>query len=149
MRSAIQKLYHSITEVSQMIGEEQHVLRYWEREFPLLRPQKNRAGNRVYTQRDLAILRVIKRLLRQERYTVAGAREYLRQHQVGDEIDLHDPDDGAAQDAAPGGADAGTYAGVAESTAAAEAVGPAPDEVRQVVDELRDIAATLRSGLSS
>ena len=87
MQHAIKKLYYSITEAARIIGEEQHVLRYWEREFPQLRPQKNRAGNRVYTRRDLAILRVIKGLLREERYTVAGAREYLRQQGLPDEVD--------------------------------------------------------------
>lgn len=78
MQTSIKKLYHSITEAATLIGEEQHVLRYWEREFPQLRPQKNRAGNRVYTQRDLAVLIVIKQLLREKRYTVAGAREHLK-----------------------------------------------------------------------
>jgi len=80
MKTAIDRLYYSITDVSKMIGEEQHVLRYWEREFSQLRPQKNRAGNRVYAEKDLQVLRVIKRLLREERYTVAGAKEYLRTH---------------------------------------------------------------------
>lgn len=65
-----------------MIGEEQHVLRYWEREFIQLKPQKNRAGNRVYTAKDLAVLRLIKKLLREERYTVAGAKEHLKQQGV-------------------------------------------------------------------
>lgn len=87
MKTAIRKLYYSITEVSKIVGEEQHVLRYWEREFSQLRPQKNRAGNRVYTHRDLAVLRLIKRLLRQERYTVAGAREYLKQNNVLEELE--------------------------------------------------------------
>jgi len=87
MKTAIRKLYYSITEVSKIVGEEQHVLRYWEREFSQLRPQKNRAGNRVYTHRDLAVLRLIKRLLRQERYTVAGAKEYLKQNSVLEELE--------------------------------------------------------------
>ena len=80
MKTAIDRLYYSITEVAKMIGEEQHVLRYWEREFSQLRPQKNRAGNRVYADKDLGVLNVIKRLLREERYTVAGAKEYLKNH---------------------------------------------------------------------
>ncbi|NQW29694.1 MAG: MerR family transcriptional regulator [Ignavibacteria bacterium] len=78
MESSIQRLYYSITEVSKIIGEEQHVLRYWEREFSQLKPQKNRAGNRVYTKKDLEILQIIKKLLRDERYTVAGAKDHLR-----------------------------------------------------------------------
>ena len=63
------------------------MLRYWEREFSQLRPQKNRAGNRVYADKDLEVLRVIKRLLREERYTVAGAKEHLRSHGVQKEIE--------------------------------------------------------------
>jgi DNA-binding transcriptional MerR regulator len=86
MQTTIKKLYHSITEAAAFIGEEQHVLRYWEREFPQLRPQKNRAGNRVYTQRDLAVLLVIKQLLREKRYTVAGAREHLKTAGLPDEV---------------------------------------------------------------
>lgn len=82
MKSEINRLYYSITEVSAMLGEEQHVLRYWEREFPQLKPQKNRAGNRIYGTKEIQILRVIQFLLRQRRYTVAGANEHLRQSSV-------------------------------------------------------------------
>ena len=89
MKTAIDRLYYSITDVSKMIGEEQHVLRYWEREFSQLKPQKNRAGNRIYADKDLQVLMVIKKLLREERYTVAGAREYLRLNGVQEEaLDL-------------------------------------------------------------
>lgn len=90
MKSAINRLYYSITDVAKLIGEEQHVLRYWEREFSQLRPQKNRAGNRVYTEKDLAIVQVIRRLLREQRYTVAGAKEYLKSHGVQEEIEKFD-----------------------------------------------------------
>lgn len=76
-RVSVPKLYYSIGEVSQMFDEEQHVLRHWEREFSLLRPQKNRAGNRVYTERDIRILRVLKVLLREERKTIAQVRSIL------------------------------------------------------------------------
>jgi len=85
MKAGIERLYYSITEVSKMLDEEQHVLRYWEREFSQLRPQKNRAGNRVYTNKDLAVLTTIKKLLREKRYTVAGAKEHLR-HYTADEL---------------------------------------------------------------
>lgn len=130
MRTGIQKLYYSITEISKMVGEEQHVLRYWEREFPQLRPQKNRAGNRVYTHRDLSVLYVIKRLLRQERYTVAGAKELLRQQTIADLADL--AHENLATDGAPY-ADAG-----------APAASDAEREAKAIADELAAIAATLR-----
>lgn len=142
MRNAIQKLYYSITEISQMIGEEQHVLRYWEREFPQLRPQKNRAGNRVYTQRDLGILKVIKRLLRQERYTVAGAKEYLRQHSV---LDMVEQDVMLMED---------TTEAVTEGTSVGQ-VAPEADterralEAKALVDDLTSMAASLRRTASS
>lgn len=73
----IKKLYYSISEVSRLVGEEQYVLRYWETEFDVLRPKKNRAGNRIYTQKDVDIIKAIKKLLRDKRYTVQGAKEVV------------------------------------------------------------------------
>jgi len=73
----IPKLYYSIREVSQLFDEEQHILRHWEREIPVLHPNKNRAGNRVYTERDLRVLRVLKVLLREQRKTIAEVRTLL------------------------------------------------------------------------
>jgi DNA-binding transcriptional MerR regulator len=75
----IKKLYYSISEVSRMVGLEQYVLRYWETEFEQLRPQKNRAGNRIYTEKDIDIIKLIKRLTREDRYTIEGARQVLNQ----------------------------------------------------------------------
>jgi len=74
----ITKLYYSIGEVAQLAGEEPHVLRYWESEFPQLHPRKNRAGNRVYTNEDIDLVFRIRRLLRDEKYTIDGARQALR-----------------------------------------------------------------------
>jgi DNA-binding transcriptional MerR regulator len=76
--SGIKRLYYSISEVSQLVDEEQYVLRYWETEFEQLRPQKNRAGNRIYTDKELDLLRTIKHLLREKRFTIDGAKEHLR-----------------------------------------------------------------------
>jgi DNA-binding transcriptional MerR regulator len=73
----IKKLYYSISEVSERTGLEAHVLRYWETEFPQLLPRKNRAGNRTYTEADLALVERIRYLLREERYTLEGARRAL------------------------------------------------------------------------
>ncbi len=55
------------------------MLRYWETEFEQLRPQKNRAGNRIYTEKDIDIIKLIKRLTREDRYTIEGARQVLNQ----------------------------------------------------------------------
>jgi DNA-binding transcriptional MerR regulator len=67
------KLYYSISEVSQIVGEPQYVLRYWEKEFPLLKPKKNRAGNRIYSEKDIEIVRTIKTLLREQKLSLKGA----------------------------------------------------------------------------
>ena len=72
------KLYYSISEVSSLAGLKPHILRFWESEFPILRPRKNRAGNRAYTERDIRIIRTIKRLLYDEKYTIDGAKARLK-----------------------------------------------------------------------
>jgi len=74
----IRKLYYSISEVSKITDLEQYVLRYWESEFDELKPAKNRAGNRIYTNRDIKLILHIKRLLRDERYTIEGAKQVLK-----------------------------------------------------------------------
>ena len=71
------KLYYSISEVSRMTGLEAHVLRYWETEFPQMRPRKNRAGNRAYRPREIQYIHYIRHLLHEEKYTLQGAKKKL------------------------------------------------------------------------
>ena len=71
------KLYRSISEVSDMLGVKPHVLRYWETQFSMLRPKKNRAGNRMYRPDEVKLLIRIKELLYERRYTIAGAKRTL------------------------------------------------------------------------
>jgi DNA-binding transcriptional MerR regulator len=71
------KTYYSISEVCGLIGVEAHVLRYWESEFPQLRPKKNRSGNRAYRTRDIDIITTIKHLLYEEGFTIPGAKRRL------------------------------------------------------------------------
>ncbi len=73
----IKKLYYSIGEVSDLTGLKQYVLRYWETEFPHLKPNKNTAGNRIYRQNDIDNLVEIKKLLHEEKFTIKGAKQYL------------------------------------------------------------------------
>ena len=73
----LKKLYYSISEVSKLAGLEQYILRYWETEFEQLKPGKNRAGNRIYTNKDIKLILQIKRLLREEKYTIEGAKKIL------------------------------------------------------------------------
>ena len=78
---ATKKLYYSISEVSKIAELEQYVLRYWETEFEDLKPAKNLAGNRIYTNKDIKLILQIKKLLRDEKYTIEGAKKLLRQNQ--------------------------------------------------------------------
>ncbi|AFN75742.1 MerR family transcriptional regulator [Melioribacter roseus P3M-2] len=73
----LKKLYYSISEVSKITGLEQYILRYWETEFEQLKPSKNRAGNRIYTNKDIKLILEIKKLLREEKYTIEGAKKIL------------------------------------------------------------------------
>jgi len=72
------KLYHSISEVAELLGEPQSVLRFWETEFSELRPVKNKRGVRSYTEHDIDILKRIRHLTRDCGYTLDGVREQLR-----------------------------------------------------------------------
>ena len=74
---SIKKLYYSISEVSKITEVEQYVLRYWESEFEQLKPQKNRSGNRAYTNKDIQLILVIKLLLRDRKFTIEGAKKIL------------------------------------------------------------------------
>lgn len=81
---AATKTYYSITEVAGITKVKPHVLRYWESEFPTLRPKKNRAGNRTYQTNDIRQVILIKRLLYDEGYTIAGARTRLAKRDPAD-----------------------------------------------------------------
>src|SRR5512145_1064623 len=87
----IKKLYYSISEVSKITDIEQYVLRYWETEFEQLKPAKNRAGNRIYTNKDIQLILFIKKLLREERYTIEGAKQVLKTYAPEDDVpDMED-----------------------------------------------------------
>ena len=75
------RLYFRIGEVSAITGVPPYVLRYWESEFPALQPRKSGGGQRLYRKRDVVLLLEIKKLLYQERYTVAGARRRLAERE--------------------------------------------------------------------
>ena len=74
------KMYYTIGEVSDLTGVKPHVLRYWETEFPSLRPKKNRAGNRSYRPRDIKAVLAIRDLLYKEKFTINGARKKLQEN---------------------------------------------------------------------
>lgn len=80
------KLYFSISEVSEMTGVKAHVLRYWESEFPDLRPKKNRAGNRSYREKDIRMVMNIRDLLYKQGYTIQGARNQIQRQRREDPL---------------------------------------------------------------
>ena len=74
-----EKIYFKIGEVSQIVGVEPYVLRYWETEFDLLKPAKAPSKHRLYKKRDVELLLEIKRLLYTEGFTIEGARKKLKE----------------------------------------------------------------------
>jgi DNA-binding transcriptional MerR regulator len=114
-----ERLYYSISEVCELTDLKPHVLRYWETAFPMLRPSKNQSGNRVYRPRDLELIRLIRRLLYEERFTVDGARqkiEDMRRTSGPEQMELEIPP---------------------------EASGALPGLIEEVCAELRDIIDSL------
>ncbi|MEM9191027.1 MAG: MerR family transcriptional regulator [Myxococcota bacterium] len=73
------KLYYKIGEVAEMLGVKTHVLRYWETEFPALRPLKTRGSHRMYSKDDIRMAALIRQLVHDDGYTIAGAKRRLRE----------------------------------------------------------------------
>jgi DNA-binding transcriptional MerR regulator len=78
-----EKLFFRIGEVCELIKVQPHVLRYWETEFPMLAPQKNKAGQRVYRRKDVEMVFRIRDLLYEEKFTIAGAKKKLMEETRG------------------------------------------------------------------
>jgi DNA-binding transcriptional MerR regulator len=72
------KIYFKIGEVSKILSLETHVLRYWETEFPSIKPIKSKSGQRLYRRSDIEVLHLIKDLLYKQKFTIEGARRHLR-----------------------------------------------------------------------
>ncbi len=80
---ASDKRYYRIGEVSKLTDVKPYVLRYWESEFRFMAPQKSRSKQRLYRRRDIDIILLVKKLLYEQRFTIAGARKKLREMGVG------------------------------------------------------------------
>ena len=119
------KLYYRIGEVSEIVGVEPHVLRYWETEFRSIRPQKSRKGQRIDSRRDVEKLLRVKDLLYNHGFTIAGARKRMR-----------DPNEKAAAAAAPAAVQEAPVA----RAAPLEARGALLDIRREIVDMLNELA---------
>jgi DNA-binding transcriptional MerR regulator len=93
-RLRVQKrLYYKIGEACRLLDIQPYVLRYWETEFPALSPAKSRSGQRVYNEKELAIIRRIKELLYDEGYTIAGAKKKLEGELAAGTLGRVEPDD--------------------------------------------------------
>lgn len=87
----VSKEYYSIGEVCDITGLKPHVLRYWESQFRILNPSKNRAGNRAYRKKDIQLIQLVKHLLYTEKFTIEGARQKLEDIRRGRETGIELP----------------------------------------------------------
>lgn len=78
-RPVAKKAYYSIGDVCDLTGLKPHVLRYWETQFDVIKPTKNRAGNRVYRPKEVEIILMVRHLLYEEKFTIEGARQKLHE----------------------------------------------------------------------
>jgi len=137
-----EKLFFKIGEVCELAGVQAHVLRYWESEFPMLAPQKNRAGQRVYRKRDVEMALRIKELLYEDQYTIAGAKKRLTNElRGGGKLKVVGEDDGQVMSETVSESDGFASA----STSYPSSVVPLAAEERQ---GLKQLAAELRELLS-
>lgn len=86
-----ERLFYKISEVGQITGLEAYVLRYWETEFPVLRPQKSRGGQRIYQKKDIETVLKIKKMLYEKGFTIAGARRALTARNGDSTLRNHQP----------------------------------------------------------
>jgi len=82
----IKKLFYPIGEVAQMFNVSVSSIRYWEKEFDILKPKKNKKGNRMFTKKDVENLKIIYHLTKERRFTLEGAKRKLRENKT-DTID--------------------------------------------------------------
>ena len=138
-----EKLFFKIGEVCELAGVQAHVLRYWESEFPMLAPQKNRAGQRVYRKRDVEMALRIKELLYEDQYTIAGAKKRLTNElRGGGKLKVNGDEDGQVVSEL---SSADTESFTPAPPSFAPGVAPLATEERQ---RLKQFAAELRELLS-
>ena len=89
------KPFLKIGEVAKLLGVKPHVLRYWESEFPSLRPKKNPSGQRIYAKADIEAIVEIQNLLYNQRYTISGAKRMLALQEEGARVSAESLTEGA------------------------------------------------------
>lgn len=142
------KLYYKIGEACKILEIQPYVLRYWETEFPFLKPNKSKSGQRVYSDHELNVIRRIKELLYEEGYTIAGAKKKL-------ESELASGGEPKGAKAAPAKAAAKETAGRKARTEdkgdaeAEEKIKRLRDGVETALQQAREILELLQSGPST
>ncbi len=136
---ASDKLYYRIGEVSRITGVKAHVLRYWETEFRWMAPPKSRSKQRLYRKRDIEFVWLLKRLLWEERYTIAGARQRVQELGVDEALALLDQPSGAGFATPPNTGGDGSTSASAVSNAAWVSFRSALDEMQNEVVALRRV----------
>ena len=141
VKARVQKrLYYKIGEACKELGIQPYVLRYWETEFPALAPSKSRSGQRVYSEKELEVIKRIKQLLYEEGYTIAGAKKKLETELADGSLEEAPADEAVAEaPAAP----------VARTTRKkpAPALPPPPDTSPALDSDAEERIQTLRSGV--
>jgi DNA-binding transcriptional MerR regulator len=161
VKARVQKrLYYKIGEACKTLGIQPYVLRYWETEFPALAPSKSRSGQRVYSEKELEIIRRIKELLYDEGYTIAGAKKKLEAELTSGTLgeaaeaetaaeEAEAPEDGAPEappvreEPPPLPLFAEASAGPALDTDAAERIQKLRSGIGKALEEAREILALL------
>jgi DNA-binding transcriptional MerR regulator len=147
-----EKLFFKIGEVCEIAGVQAHVLRYWETEFPMLQPQKNRAGQRTYRRRDVEMALRIKELLYDEQYTIAGAKKKLAGEQRGPNRDSGQlaPSRPPGRSLQPPPSLAARFSQVASPERAASPSATAGEDsrpaLREIAKQLREVLDLLEEG---
>ena len=146
------KLYFRIGDVSRLCALPAYVLRFWETEFPQLRPNKGGTGQRLYRRRDVEVVIEIKRLLYEEGFTIAGARRVLgeKRRHAAEPAAVKTTGKAAsapAADAAPAGVTRAVTPPRAKAPAARP--GKSPADIQALRAEMRDLLAMLGSDASA
>ncbi|MBF25338.1 MAG: MerR family transcriptional regulator [Flavobacteriales bacterium] len=78
-----QKIYYSISEVGDLLDVSTSLIRFWEKEFDIIKPKKNSRGNRIFTKNDIKNIALIFHLLKEKKYTIKGAKKKIRENKEG------------------------------------------------------------------
>ena len=143
---SMKKLYYSISEVSRICDLEQYVLRYWETEFEQLKPAKNTSGNRIYTNKDIKTILLIKKLLKEEKYTIEGAKKILKNYNISED-GVEKTDTGTTEVQKQKAGELSLFDSQQNETAVIEDMDKEPDKMIEDLREMRSFLEELYNQL--